>query len=120
MDFDDARNVGWRVKPWWWGGWGTYHVAPWGMEDDNGWLLAVGAFEWLWGREARYRPEQGTPLYFVTSSGTAVFTRSNPDVRWRVHQMTPVGDWPYWVPRLNDSDPRHGGTMTARGIWHPP
>lgn len=100
MDFEDARAVAWSRKPWWWGGWGTYHVAPWGMADGAGWLLAVGAFEWLWGRETRYRPVPGTPLYFVTVTGEPSFQRATPDVRYRIHHMSPVGEWPYWWPRL--------------------
>jgi hypothetical protein len=109
VDFEDARAVGWRIKPWWWGGWGTYHVAPWGMADAGGWLLAVGAHEWLWGRELRYRPEPGTPLYFVTLGGEPDFQRPSPAVRWRISRMAPTGDWPWWwQPRLDSDPPRWG------------
>lgn len=92
------------------------------MADTGGWLLAVGAYEWLWGREPRYRPEPGTPLYFVTLAGVPSFQRPTPAVRWRIAHMHPVGDWPWWwQPRLDDSDPPSGGTINhARGITRPP
>lgn len=93
MNFDDARNIGWRYRPWWWGGWGTYHVAPWGMADEQGWLLAVGAFEWLWLGETRYKPEPDTPHYFVTRDGDPLFADPCQATRDRIWQMTPAGVW---------------------------
>ena len=79
------------------------------MSDQAGWLLAVGAHEWLWGRDWRYRPEPGTPLYFVTMLGDPCFLRATSDVRWRVSRMVPVGDWPWWwQPRLDSDPPRWG------------
>lgn len=111
--------MGWSRKPWWWGGWGTYHVAPWGLVDDRGWLLGVGAFEWLWQRDYRYRPEPGTPLYFVTRDGQPSFARPDADVRYRIHHMQPCGDWPDWLRRI-DSDPAPDGTMARDRGDKPP
>ena len=105
MDFEQARSVAWWHKPWWWGGHGTWWVAPWGMADRDGWLMAVGAKQWLRDRHPLYRPQEDAPLYCVTRTGFPQWCDVDEGTIARVVAMTPVGDWPSGVPPPLDRPP---------------
>lgn len=88
ITFDEARQI---VKdalgPEW--TWGTLHVPRKGYEDADGYLMTVGAREWLVDGDPHFQ-RWDAPLTFVDKH-TGAITYGDMLTDNRVPHMTPVG-----------------------------
>lgn len=91
-DFATARQIAGMIYATAYRGPGDFVVAPYGWEDDDHFVVLVGAKQWLVNGNPNYSDPDDDRCILVNKNSGAVEEHDPQDIRDKLDKMTPISE----------------------------
>jgi hypothetical protein len=94
ISFEQARTIADDTLRPSWSGAGTFFVAPYGWQDEETFLVVVGAREAIEGGDPAFARSDAPAVFVKRETGEVRLLVQTPILWPRIDAMTPIGDHP--------------------------